>query len=77
MNPGQEKFFTFILERVQEDKQEEAKALLSESFQKQLDRTFNMDYMDSFIPRMISILKPESVSEVKTIMEQFASNVKK
>ncbi|MEH6944976.1 hypothetical protein [Bacillus sp. JJ722] len=77
MNTGQEKFFTFILERVQDDKQEEAKALLAESFQKQQDRTFNMDYMNSFVPRMISILKPESVSEVKAIMEQFANNIKK
>ncbi|WP_042350766.1 hypothetical protein [Bacillus massiliigorillae] len=77
MNQGQEKFFTFILERVQEDKQEEAKALLAESFQKQQDRTFNMDYLNSFIPKMMSILKPECVEEVKAIMEQFASNLKK
>ena len=77
MNQGQEKFFTFILERVQEGKQEEAKALLSESFQKQMDKTFNMEYLNSFIPKMVSLLKPEAVKEVKGIMEQFASNIKR
>jgi hypothetical protein len=73
MNPGQEKFFNFILERVQEGKQEDAKALLSESFAKQADGSFNSEYMNSFIPRMIAILKPECIEEVKNIMQGFSA----
>ncbi len=71
MNQGQEQFYNFILERVQDEKQEEAKALLTEGFDKQADGTFNPEYMQSYIPRMISLLKPECIEEVKGIMTQF------
>ena len=77
MNEGQEKFFNFILDRVQEGKQDEAKALLSESFQKQQDGTFNMEYLNTFIPKMMSILKPEYLEEVQQIMKNFSSNMHK
>lgn len=71
MNQGQEQFFNFILERVQEGKQEDARALLAESFGKQAAGTFGPDYLAGFIPRMTAILKPEHVEEVKAIMTQF------
>jgi hypothetical protein len=71
MNQGQEQFFHFILERVQEGKQEEAKGLLEEGFEKQEEGTFNAVYMESFIPRMLDMLKPEYMEEVKGIMTQF------
>lgn len=77
MNPGQEKFFNFIMERVQDGKQEEAKALLEESFGKQADGTFNQEYLEGFVPRMIAVLKPEHVEEVKAIMAQFGQNYTK
>lgn len=77
MNQGQEKFLNFILERVQDGKQDEAKALLAESFSKQADGTFNAEYMESFIPKMIAILKPESIEEIKGIMTQFGGNLRK
>lgn len=71
MNSGQEKFFNFIMERVDVNNQEKAKELLSESFAKQNDGTFNKEYMMSFIPRMIALLKPECVEEVKNIMNNY------
>ncbi|WP_100488457.1 hypothetical protein [Sporolactobacillus pectinivorans] len=71
MNPGQEKFFNFIMERIQDGKQDETKALLNESFSKQADGTFNAEYLTSFATRMIALLKPAYVDEVKTIMSQF------
>jgi len=74
MHKGQEKFFEFILERVKEDKREDAKALLAESFQKQADRTFTPEYLASFAPRMIEMLKPEHIEEVKAIMTQYGSS---
>lgn len=76
MNQGQEQFFDFILERVQEDKVAEAKALLAESFKKQSDGTFTHDYITEFIPKMIALLKPENVEEVQAIMVQFSKNLK-
>jgi len=71
MNPGQEKFFKFIMEKVRDGKQEDAKALLNESFSKQANGTFNAEYLKGFIPKMIGLLKPESIEEVKTVMSQF------
>lgn len=76
MNQGQEQFFAFILERVQENKVEEAKALLAESFKKQSEGTFTYDYISKFIPTMIALLKPENVEEVQSIMVQFSKNLK-
>lgn len=77
MNQGQEKFLAFILERVQEDKVDEAKSLLSESFKKQQEGTFSHEYIMEFIPKMIALLKADKVEEVKEIMEQFAKNINK
>ncbi|MEK3936088.1 hypothetical protein MKY41_12230 [Sporosarcina sp. FSL W7-1349] len=74
MNAGQQKFQSFILERVQEDKIGEAEDLLAESFQKQADRTFDQAYLTSFMPRMKALLKPEHVEEVDRIMQEFGSN---
>ncbi|MDF2869868.1 MAG: hypothetical protein K0R05_1443 [Anaerocolumna sp.] len=68
MNQGQEQFFNFILERVQNGKQEEAKALLAESFEKQSNNTFDADYLTGFIPRMTALLKAEHIEEVSKIM---------
>lgn len=76
MNQGQEKFYGFILERVQEDKIEEAKALLADNFKKQAEGNFTQDDALQFAPKIISLLKPEKVDEVKTIMKQFSQNMK-
>ncbi len=75
MNPGQQQFYNFIIERVQEGKVEEAKSLLAESFSKQADGSFNVEYLQLFASKMISLLKPESVEEVKNIMMQFGQKM--
>lgn len=76
MNQGQEQFYNFILERVQDGRQDDAKALLSESFAKQAEGSFNSEYMENFVPRMIAILKPEYIEEVKNITQGFSQNMK-
>lgn len=68
MNQGQEKFFDFIMENVSEENQDKAKELLKESFSKQDDQTFDQTYMMTFIPRMLALIKPENVEQVKNIM---------
>ena len=68
MNNGQNQFLNFIMERVALENQDKAKELLSESFAKQADGTFNKEYMMSFIPRMLELIKPEHLEEVKNIM---------
>lgn len=71
MNSGQAKFFDFIMKRVASENQDKAKALLSESFAKQDDGTFNREYMVAFIPKMLELIKPEYVDEVKNIMVNY------
>jgi hypothetical protein len=71
MNEGQEKFMSFIMDRVIEGKQEDAKELLAESFGKQQSGEFNMEYLQSFMPRMVALLKPEEVEQVMSIMQNF------
>ncbi len=73
MNQGQEQFFSFILERTQEGKEDAVKALLSESFAQQAAGTFSMDYLKSFEETITTLLKPEAVEEVVAIMRQFGS----
>lgn len=68
MNNMQENFFNFIMERVELENQPKAKELLNESFSKQNNGTFNKEYMMSFIPKMLELIKPEFINEVKNIM---------
>ncbi|KMN43513.1 hypothetical protein ACT1UG_07745 [Bacillus paramycoides] len=71
---GQEMFLNFILQRVQEDKQDEAKAILTENFKKQDEGAFSKEDIEQFIPKMISLLKPEKLEEVKAVVKQFSGN---
>ncbi len=48
MNAFQEKFYHFILDRVQTDKVEDVKELLAESFAKQSEGTFDVAYLLSY-----------------------------
>lgn len=68
MNQGQVKFHAFIMQNVSEENQNKAEELLKESFAKQDDGTFNQEYMQSFIPRMLALVKPENMEQVKQIM---------
>jgi hypothetical protein len=74
MNPGQEQFLNFILERTRADKKEEAKAMLVENFKKQAEGQFTYDDIVKFVPKMLSLLEPDRVDEVKTVIRQFAQN---
>ncbi|MDN3018175.1 hypothetical protein V7161_20030 [Neobacillus drentensis] len=71
---GQEMFLNFILQRVQEGKEDEAKAVLTENFRKQNEGTFSQDDIQQFIPKMISLLKPEKLEEVQAVVKQFSGD---
>lgn len=68
MNNGQERFFDFIMQNVEEKNQNKAKELLSESFAKQENGTFDAEYMANFIPRMLELIKSESIENVRNAM---------
>ena len=57
---GQEKFLSFILERVQEGKEDVAREILLENFRKQNEGSFSQEDIQAFIPKIINLLKPEN-----------------
>lgn len=65
MNPGQQQFYNFFMERVQEDKVEEAKAIMLENFKLQDEGKFTLEHMQQNAPKMISLIKSEFVEEFK------------
>lgn len=75
MNQGQEMFYNFFIERVEDNKKEEAKLLLEDSFAKQAAETFDMAYFQEIMPRFFAIVRPEAVEEVKEAMHHFASRL--
>ncbi|AFL99246.1 MULTISPECIES: hypothetical protein [Desulfitobacterium] len=75
MNQGQELFYNFFMERVKEDKQDEAKALLEKGFAKQAEGTFDQSYLQEVMPKYFELLKPEAVEEFKKAMAHFSSTL--
>lgn len=71
---GQEMFLNFILQRVQEGKEEDAREILTENFKKQDEGTFTKEDIEQFIPKM-NILKPEKIEEVQAVAKQFSKTV--
>ena len=76
MNPGQEQFYNFIVDRVLEEYKDTAKDLMNENFKKQADGTFARDDMVKTQETLMKMLKPEAAEEVKTAMAHFASQMK-
>lgn len=76
MNQGQELFYNFFIERVVEGKEAEAKTILKESFEKQDTNTFDLNYLNEIMPKLLSLVKAEKVEEVKEAMNHFASSLK-
>lgn len=75
MNQGQEMFYNFFIERAKDDKKEEAKKLLAESFARQDVGTFDKAYLQEIMPKYFEVIKTEAVEEFKQAMEHFASRL--
>lgn len=75
MNPGQQQFYTFLMERVRDDKKDEAHALLEDSFSRQAAGTFDKTYLDEIMPKFYEIVKPEAIEDLKAAMSLFASRL--
>lgn len=75
MNQGQEMFYNFFMDRVKDDKKEEAKILLEEGFARQAEETFDKAYLQKIMPQYFALIRPEAVEELKQAMEHFASRL--
>lgn len=71
MNEYQQKFYSFIMERVDEAHKEAAEGLMQESFEKQNNGTFNLEFLQKFQGEMMGMLKEEHKEEVIGVMSQF------
>ena len=75
MNAMQEKFYHFMLERIDDHYKDEAKALLQESFDRQVNQTFTQEYLNEYMEKMLTYIQPEYREEVQNIMVQFSSHL--
>jgi len=75
MNDGQQKFMDFLLARVQDDKIDEAKAILEESFRKQDEGAFDPAYMAQVMPQLMALVKPEHIEELKQAAAHMRSTI--
>ncbi|UNL83007.1 hypothetical protein [Priestia koreensis] len=71
---GQEMFLGFILQRVQEGKEDEAREILLENFKKQDEGNFSQEDIQAFVPKMMSLLKPEKLAEIQAVVQNFSGN---
>ena len=76
MNQGQQFFYNFFMERVIEGKEEEAKTVLNNGFQKQEEGTFDAAYLNEVMPKYFDLIKPEFAEDLKQAMAHFGSNLK-
>ncbi len=76
MNPGQEQFFNFLMERVQEEHRNTAKEILEENFKKQAAGTYTREDLTETQSALMKLLRPEYVDEVGAAMAHFASQMK-
>lgn len=75
MNPGQEMFYNFFMERARAEKKEEAKAVLEAGFARQDAGTFSKEYLEEVMPKYFELIKPEAIDELKAAMAHFASRM--
>ena len=74
MNAYQEKFYEFILARVKTENLEEVQSLLEESFAKQAQDNFDLEFLATFKAKLTPCLKPETKDEVLKIIRDFGQN---
>lgn len=76
MNAGQEKFYNFIVERVRDEHKDATKELMQENFKSQAEGTYTREQLIETQEKLLEMLKPEAVEEVKAAMAHFASQMK-
>lgn len=72
---NQEDVKKFVLSRVKDGKEDEAKNAITEFFEKQKKDEINAIYMIGFVPKIVGLLKPEFVDEVKETFAKLAGKL--
>lgn len=74
MNSGQEQFFAYILDCVQENHVEDARNLLLENFKAQAEQNFSNEDLEKFNKTLEGMLKSEKKDEVMAILSKFGKD---
>ena len=77
MTGQQQGFYSFILERVQEGKEEELKVLLNEGFKKQDEGTFTKEYYAETTSKMFALVRPECLEDLQKVSAVMTSQLEK
>jgi hypothetical protein len=72
---GLEPFINFVLERVREDKHEEAQALAKSTLEDYAAGKLNAFQVAIVASKVVDIVKPEFAKEVKDEMKKFAKQL--
>lgn len=56
-------------------RRQKPKLCLGEGFSRQAAGTFDKGYFQEIVPRILDLIKPEAVNEVKAAMEDFGSRL--
>ena len=76
MNQEQQNFYDFTMKRVKSGREDEAKKILMEVFQKQDDGTFTKEYADKTAPKLLSHIKIQCVPEFIKVATDMGSKLK-
>ncbi len=75
MDQQQEKFYEYILDRVDEKNIENAKTLLAKTFAKQDEGSFTKCDVTVLAPLLMTIVKPEYIKEVQELMKNYGQEL--
>ncbi|MFD1902213.1 hypothetical protein [Enterococcus termitis] len=75
MHSGQQKFLGFFLDNTLPEKQDEAKKLLMQSFADQQSRKMTLADFNELQAKVLPLVKPEKLEEVKGAMAHFSRNL--
>lgn len=64
----------YILDRVKDGKENEAKKAIKDFYQKQKRNEINTIYLLTFVPKMMGLLRPEFIGEVKDTFTKLSKN---
>jgi len=75
MTQDQQKFYDFLMQRVQDGKADEARELLLENFRLQDEGKFTKEAMARQMPKIMALVKPECLDDLKNAAAHMGSTL--
>jgi hypothetical protein len=75
MNARQEQFLNFMMERAEDDKEQEVREILHESFAKQQGTKLTRKEFEVLKDKLTKLMKPQNVPEVNRAMNHYGQDL--